>query len=70
MSTGLIAEFADINLKDGDPGGAKREQSDAIELRLKGRIGRCPSKHLQLFRWGGEGMMLSKQRQRHGTLLL
>jgi hypothetical protein len=32
----LIAQFADIDLKDRDSGGAKREQADSIELRLEG----------------------------------
>ena len=70
MSACLIAEFADIDLKDCDSGGAKREQTDVIELRLEGGAARCPSEHLQLLRWGGEGVMLSKQGQRHTTLSL
>ena len=41
VPAGLIAELADIDLKDGDPGGAKREQADAIELRLEGGVARC-----------------------------
>lgn len=36
VPTGLIAEFADIDLKDCNPGGAQREQADVIELRLEG----------------------------------
>ena len=36
VPTDLIAEFADIDLKDRDPGGAKREQADSIELCLEG----------------------------------
>ena len=61
VTTGLIAEFADIDLKDGDPGGAKRQQADVIELHLEGEAARCPPEHLQLLRWGGEGVMLSQQ---------
>jgi hypothetical protein len=50
MSACLIAELADIDLKDCDPGGAKREQADVIELRLEGRATRCPPEYLQLLR--------------------
>ena len=70
MSACLIAELADIDLKDGDPGGAKREQADVIELGLEGRVARCPPEHLQLLRWGSEGVLLSQQGQRHTILLL
>ena len=70
VPTGLIAEFTDIDLKDGDPGGVKREQADVIELRLEGGAARGPPEHLQLLRWGGEGAMLSQQAQRHTILLL
>jgi hypothetical protein len=56
----LIAEFADIDLKDGDPGGTKREQADVIELRLEWGAAHCPSEYLQLLRWGGEGVLLSQ----------
>ena len=65
VPAGLIAELADIDLKDCDPGGAKRKQADSIELRLEGGVVRCPPEHLQLFRWGGERVPLSKQGQRH-----
>ena len=37
----------------------------SIELRLEGGVARCPPEHLQLLRWGGEGVMLSQQGQRH-----
>jgi hypothetical protein len=50
MSACLIAELADIDLKDCDPGGAQREQADVIELRLEGGAARCPPEHLQLVR--------------------
>ena len=70
VPTGLIAELADIDLKDCDPGGAKWEQADVIELRFEGGVVRCPPEHLQLLRWGGEWVMLSKQGQRHTILLL
>jgi hypothetical protein len=70
MSTGLIAELADIDLKDGDPSGEKREQADSIQLCLKGRAGRGSLEQLQLFRCGGESVMLSKQGQSHTILLL
>jgi hypothetical protein len=46
MSACLIAELADIDLKDGDPGGAKWKQSDVIELRLEGEATRGPSEYL------------------------
>jgi hypothetical protein len=46
MSTCLIAELADIDLKDCDSGGAKREQANMIELRLEGGATRCPPEHL------------------------
>src|SRR5262245_54965829 len=65
VPTNLIAEFANIDLKDRDPGGAKREQADSIELHLKGRAVCCPSEDLQLFRRGGKGVMLSQQCQSH-----
>jgi len=61
VPTGLITELADIDLKDCDPGGAKREQADVIELGLEGGAARCPSEQLQLLRWGGEGVLLSQQ---------
>ena len=70
MSACLIAELADIDLKDGDPGGAKREQADAIELRLEGGVARCLPEQLQLLRWGGEGVLLSQQGQGHRFILL
>ena len=70
VPTGLIAELADIDLKDCDPGGAKRKQVDSIELRLEGGIARCPPEHLQLLRGGSEGVLLSQQGQRHTILLL
>jgi hypothetical protein len=60
MSACLIAELADIDLKDCDSGGAKREQADVIELPLEGGAARCPSEYLQLLRWGGEGVLLSQ----------
>jgi hypothetical protein len=50
VPTGLIAEFADIDLKDCDPGGAKREQADVVELRLEGGAARYPPENLQLLR--------------------
>jgi hypothetical protein len=65
MSACLIAELADIDLKDCDSGGAKREQADVIESGLEGGVARCPPEHLQLLLWGGEGVLLSKQGQRH-----
>ena len=61
MSACLIAELADIDLKDGDSGRAKREQADVIELRLEGGAARGPSEYLQLLHWGGEGVLLSQQ---------
>ena len=61
VPTGLIAELADIDLKDGDPSRAKREQADVIELRLEGGAARGPSEYLQLLHWGGEGVLLSQQ---------
>lgn len=65
VPAGLIAELADIDLKDGDSGGAKRKQADSIELRLEGWAARDPPKHLQLLRGGSKGIMLSQQGQRH-----
>jgi hypothetical protein len=65
MSACLIAELADIDLKNRDPGGAKREQANSIELCLEGGAARGPPEHFQLLRWGGEGVMLSQQGQRH-----
>jgi hypothetical protein len=50
MSACLIAELTDIDLKDGDPGGVKREQAYAIELRLEGGTTRGPPEYLQLLR--------------------
>src|SRR5688572_32611634 len=35
VAAGLIAELADIDLKDRDSGRAKREQPDSIELLFK-----------------------------------
>jgi hypothetical protein len=58
VPTGLIAELADIDLKDRDSGGVKREQADVVELRLERETTRCPPEHLQLFRWGCEGALL------------
>jgi hypothetical protein len=48
VATGLVAEFADIDLKDCDSSGAKREQADAIELRFEGGAARCLSEQPQL----------------------
>ena len=58
MSACLIAELADIDLKDGDPSRVKREQADVVELRLEGGAARGPSEYLQLLHWGGEGVLL------------
>jgi hypothetical protein len=58
VPTGLIAELADIDLKDRDPGSAKREQADVVELRLEREATRCSPEHLQLFLWGCEGVLL------------
>jgi hypothetical protein len=68
VSTGLIAELADIDLKDRDPGGVKREQADGIELRFEGRTACRSPEYLQLLRGGGEGILLPKQSQRHSIL--
>jgi len=65
VTTGLIAELADIDLKDRNSGGAKREQANSIKLCLEGGAARCPPEHFQLLRWGGEGVVLSQQGQRH-----
>jgi hypothetical protein len=59
MSACLVAELADIDLKDGDPGGTKREQADVIELRLEGRATRGPPEHFQLLSGRGEGALLA-----------
>jgi hypothetical protein len=50
VTAGLIAELADIDLKDGDPSGTKREQADVIELRVEGRGAHRPLENLQLLR--------------------
>jgi hypothetical protein len=50
MPAGLIAELADIDLEDCDPGGAKREQADVIESRLERGTTRGPPEYLQLLR--------------------
>jgi hypothetical protein len=60
MAAGLIAEFPDIELKDGDPGSAKREQSDAIELPLEGGAARRCCEPLELLSRGGERVVLSQ----------
>ena len=65
VPAGLIAKLPDIDLKDGDSCGAKREQADAIELFFEGGVARCPPKHLQLLPRRGEGILLSQQGQRH-----
>jgi hypothetical protein len=65
VTASLIAELANIDLKDGDPGRAKRELADAIELRFEGGVSRGLLEHLQLLGWGGEGVLLSKQGQGH-----
>ena len=69
MPTGLIAELADIDLKDGNSSGTKRKQTDVIELCLEGRATRSPPEYLQLLPWGGEGVLLSQQGQRHRTFV-
>jgi hypothetical protein len=61
----LITEFADIDLKDRDPGGAKREQADSMELCLEGWAAHGPPEQLQLLRGGGKWIMLPQQGQRH-----
>jgi hypothetical protein len=50
MSACLIAELADIDLKDGDSGGTKREQADVAELRVEGGAAHRPLENLQLLR--------------------
>jgi hypothetical protein len=50
MSTCLIAELTDIDLKDGDPGGSKWEQADVIELRLERGTTHGSLEYLQLLR--------------------
>jgi hypothetical protein len=64
----LIAEFANIDLKNPNSGGAKREQADVIQLGLEGGAARGPPEHPQLLRWGGEGALLSQQGQCHRIL--
>jgi hypothetical protein len=61
MAAGLIAELADVDLKDGDSSGTKREQANPIELRLKGWRTRDGPKKLQLFCRRGEGAQLSQK---------
>jgi hypothetical protein len=61
MPAGLIAELADIDLKNCDPGGAERKQADAIELCFEGEAACDLPKQLQLLRRGGERVMLSQQ---------
>ena len=46
MSACLVAELTDIDLKDCDPGGAKRQQADGLKLRLEGWAARGPPEHL------------------------
>jgi hypothetical protein len=46
VPAGLIAELADIDLKDRDVGGVKREQADSIELCLEGWAARGPPEYL------------------------
>lgn len=70
VATGLIAELADIDLKDGDPGGTKRAQADVIELGYEGGTTRRPSENFQLFQGGSERVMLSDQGQCHTVSLL
>jgi hypothetical protein len=65
VSACLVAELADIDLKDGDPGGAKREQADGLKLRLEGWAARGLPEYFQLLHWGGEGILLSQQGQSH-----
>jgi hypothetical protein len=65
VPAGLIAELADIDLKDRDSGGAKREQADSIELCLEGWAARGPPEHLQLFRGGRKRIMSPQQGQCH-----
>jgi hypothetical protein len=60
VPAGLIAELADIDLKDRDSCGAKREQADLIELHLERGATRCPPEQLQLLCRGGEGILLSQ----------
>ncbi|HEU0006566.1 MAG TPA: hypothetical protein VFS12_11300 [Terriglobia bacterium] len=68
MSTGLIAELADIDLKDGDPSGAKGEQANSAQLRLEGRATCHSSEQFQLLHCGSKTVMLSKKRQSHTIL--
>jgi len=60
VPAGLIAELADIDLKDCDSCGAKGGQADPIELSLERRPARCLPKHLQLLRRGGKGVLSSQ----------
>lgn len=70
VSTGLIAELPDIDLKYRNSCGSKREQADVIELHIERRAARCPSEQLQLLRRSGEGMLLSQQGQGHRIMSL
>ena len=65
MATGLVAEFADIDLEDGDSSGVEGMQAGLIELRLKGWIRDGPFQHFKLFGSRGEGIVSPQSGQRH-----
>ena len=60
VPAGLIAELADIDLKDRDPGSAKRKQTDAIELCFERKAACGLPKHPQLLGGRGKRVMLSQ----------
>jgi hypothetical protein len=67
VPAGLIAEFADVDLKDGDAGCAKRLEPCFGKAGLERAAGRLV-KDAKLFFAGREGILAAEQRQRHREL--
>jgi hypothetical protein len=49
VAAGLIAEFADVDLQDRDPGRTEREQSGLIQPKVEWWRGGCLSENPKLF---------------------
>jgi len=66
VATGLVAEFSNIDLKDGDACRVQRRQACLMKLGIKremrGRLGQ----HSELFGRRGKGILSSQQGQWHG----
>jgi hypothetical protein len=65
VAAGLVAEFADVNLKDRDAGGVQREEAGLIEARLKCKAAVRFRKQRELPGGGSQRIVSAQQGQWH-----